>query len=167
MLFFRSEDRLRKDEETGVSFITNRLEVVMGCCSHESKHSCCGSHHHHHHHGDSCCSHGGCSCPCHEEECHEEESCSAEKLFEIADCAWVELLKEKIKEHILASDTKINELAKIVAEANHKRWKHKMERDKCDSHSEECALDFEEALCRLYSSCSTGSCKTEHSSDKK
>lgn len=72
-------------------------------------------------------------------------------LFEIADCAWAEVLKEKIKEHIRSTDNKIDGLAKIVAEANHKRWKNKMQKDACASEYEECCLDFEEELCRLFS----------------
>ena len=36
----------------------------------------------------------------------------AEKLLEIANMAWAEVLKEKIKEHIKNSDSKIDQLAK-------------------------------------------------------
>lgn len=121
----------------------------MGCGSHGSCHSDHhhhGHHHHHHHDEETCC------CPCHEEVCHEEEeSCTAESLFAIADCAWAEVLKEKIKDHIRAHDKKIDELAKLVAEANHKRWKHKMQKDICCSEYDEACLDFEEDLFRIFS----------------
>jgi len=124
----------------------------MGCCSNGSNHH---DHHGHHHHHDSCgCCDDSCTCPCHEEVCaEEEECCSAESLLAIADCAWAEVLKEKIKDHIRSNDKKIDQLAKIVAEANHKRWKHKMQKDLCCSEYEECCEDFEEQLCMLFSSC--------------
>ncbi len=73
-------------------------------------------------------------CCRHEEEeedfCHDDEgSCSKEEYFlEIADCAWTEVLKDKIKEHILQNQgDRLTELAKIVSEANGKRWKGEME----------------------------------------
>jgi len=47
-------------------------------------------------------------------------------LLDIADEAWMEVLKEKIKEHIRANDHKIDELAKIVSEINRERWHHKI-----------------------------------------
>ena len=79
--------------------------------------------------------------------------------------AWAEVLKEKIKEHIKNSDSKIDQLAKIVAEANHQRWKHKMEKEKCYAEHEVCCEDFEDQLYELFSccddSCSDGSCSTD------
>jgi len=81
------------------------------------------------------------------------------KLLEIADMAWVEVLKEKIKEHIKANDPKMDELAKIVSEANHKRWKHKMEKEKCFEEHDKCCEDFEHQLCQLFSCCGD-SCQT-------
>jgi hypothetical protein len=85
------------------------------CCSKEGEccHSedSCGAHHHHHH---ECCGH------------HEHEDFS-EQLIEMADEAWMEVLKCKIKEHINnSSGSHLDELAKIVSESNHCRWKHKM-----------------------------------------
>ncbi len=92
----------------------------MGKCD---DHSCCheDEHHHHHHHGhDECCSHS------HEEHC-EEHSDFACDLLELADEAWMCLLKDKIKEQILATNGKhLDELAKLVTESNHSRWKLKM-----------------------------------------
>lgn len=92
------------------------------------------SHHHHHHcpvHGHQCCS--CCSqhtdlepcCTCH--HTHHEQGDFANKLLEMADQAWMELLKEKIKEQIVASNgNKLDELAKIVAESNDDRWQQKL-----------------------------------------
>lgn len=137
----------------------------MSCCSH-NKSSCNGHHHHHHHHQQSncCCQSSCCGCSCCAEEscCHEEEECctKSEKLLEIANLAWVEVLKDKIKEHILANDKKIDELAKIVAEANHRRWKQKIENEKCCSNYDQCCEDFEEQLCKIFS-CGD-SCHTEN-----
>jgi hypothetical protein len=47
-------------------------------------------------------------------------------MLELADMAWMEVLKEKMKEHIRNNDHKIDELAKIVCETNHQRWQGKM-----------------------------------------
>jgi hypothetical protein len=77
-----------------------------------------------------------------ERECHEDDHCSF--FIELADCAWVEVLKEKIKEQIRAQDDKaLTELAKIVAEGNKKRWKHKMCKKK-NCH------EFKEKLCSFF-----------------
>jgi hypothetical protein len=46
--------------------------------------------------------------------------------LELADEAWYELLKDKIKHHIEKSDPKIEELAQLISETNHKRWKEKL-----------------------------------------
>ena len=67
-----------------------------------------------------CCSHS------HEEHC-EEHSDFACDLLEIADEAWMCLLKDKIKEQILATNGKhLDELAKLISESNNSRWKLKM-----------------------------------------
>lgn len=71
----------------------------------------------------------------HHEQHHEEHECCDlnEKMFCLADEAWKELLMEKIKQEIeKLSGEKLNEVAKAVAEANHKRWHHMMEgKQKC------------------------------------
>ena len=86
----------------------------------------CGSHeheHHHHHHGSEGC---GCCCHSHEEDCHEHGDFASD-LLELADEAWMCLLKDKIKEQILATNGKqIEELAKLVSDSNNSRWKLKM-----------------------------------------
>lgn len=89
-----------------------------------------------HHHSDSCCSGGKCSCPCHQgQSCcghdhahhHEDECGFSKKLIELADEAWMCLLKEKIKAQIAStSGANLDKLAKIVSDANHARWKSKL-----------------------------------------
>ena len=82
-----------------------------------------GSHHHHdHEEHDHCChDHHDC-CEGHEHH-HEHHDSFAEQLLELADEAWMEILKEKIKDQIKSTEGKnLDELAKIVSEANHKRW---------------------------------------------
>lgn len=81
-----------------------------------------------------------CSCPCHDSEnlCSSSDTCSiahhdhhdhgtfSHQLFELADEAWMELLREKIKEQIEATSGKhMDKLAKIVSDANHARWQSK------------------------------------------
>lgn len=87
-------------------------------------HHCC--------HCNSCsCSHE-CGCGCQEGNCHdscEEKGCDAAHQFlELADEAWMEVLKEKIKDHIRANAKNMDELAKIISEANCDKWKAKMEK---------------------------------------
>ncbi len=100
-----------------------------------------------------CNSNEKCCCPCHskKEECchgengHDEHADFAEYFLEVADCAWEEVLKEKIKEHILSTqDKRMTELAKIVSEGNNLRWRNKMEK------KQGCG-DFREKLCEFFS----------------
>jgi hypothetical protein len=50
-----------------------------------------------------------------------------DKLLWLADEAWEELMREKIRDHIEAScGTMMDELAKMAAETNMTKWKHKM-----------------------------------------
>jgi hypothetical protein len=102
-----------------------------------------------------CCEEGSCcppkketcSCCCHEHHHHhEEESCDKSSYFlRLADEAWSEVLKEKIKEHILSTQEKrMNELAKIISEGNNERWKLKMEKKNG-------CIEFEEKLCDFFS----------------
>ncbi len=87
-----------------------------------SHHHCHGHHHHHH-----CCDEQECSC-CHH---HDEDSCGkedfADQLLQLADEAWMEVLKEKIKAHVTKSNgAQLEKLAKVVAEANKDRWRLKL-----------------------------------------
>jgi hypothetical protein len=66
--------------------------------------------------------------------------------------AWMELLKEKIKEHIQSRDNKLDEIARVVSEANHERWKQKM------SNKQNCS-QYEEKLKEVLGLCAP--CQTE------
>jgi hypothetical protein len=90
------------------------------CCSHSKDHQhSCKEHH-------SCCGCGeNCPCGC---QCKEGQKGKnfAHQILEMADEAWMEVLHDKIKEHVLAHcGTQLDELAKIAAESNGARWKHK------------------------------------------
>ncbi len=87
----------------------------MSCHHHDDEH------HHHHHHGDECC---GCG---HHHHHHHKQS-YAHELLALADEAWMEVLKEKIKDQIRATSSHhLDQLAKLVSDSNHYRWKDKME----------------------------------------
>lgn len=91
-----------------------------------------------HHCSDHSCSQGGgsshqfskegehtcCNCGCH----HDKQRRSfARELLDLTDEAWMELLKEKIKEHIDSTrGSQLEELAKLVSEANNSRWHDKL-----------------------------------------
>jgi hypothetical protein len=93
------------------------------------------SHHHCHHcHGHhDCCHHeghhhDGCQCSSCQHAGHGQSGDFSAKLLEMADEAWMEVLKEKIKEQVAASSgDKLDKLAKIVAESNNARWHQKLE----------------------------------------
>lgn len=123
-------------------------------CGCQSSSGCCGS-------GEcgchtSCC--GGqkscnccscCQCGCQKGSCHGsngKECHHAEKFLELADCAWMEVLKEKIKDHIRNNAQHLDELAKLVSEANKERWQKKMDNKKCCGH-------FEDQLKEFFSRC--------------
>jgi hypothetical protein len=89
-----------------------------------------------------------CSCQCHQCNCcgtHDKHTNFEEYFFEVADAAWEEVLKDKIKEYISSTqDDRMTELAKIVAEGNNQRWKSKMEKKRCCS-------DFRDKLHSFFS----------------
>lgn len=81
-------------------------------------HECCKK--------DVCSTCGTCGCQCHATHFEGREDFAAE-LLHLADDAWMELLKEKIKEQILKKNGKqLDKLAALVSNANHSRWQHKM-----------------------------------------
>lgn len=88
-----------------------------GSCSHGEEGKCgCGC---------GCSSSCGCGCQsggkC---GCKGKNTCYSDQLLALADEAWEELLKDKIKAEILKkSDKNLTELAQAVTEANHIRWK--------------------------------------------
>lgn len=86
---------------------------------------------HHDHNG--CCSEEGHSCCCGEESCqichshHHHQAEFSDQLLELADEAWMEVLKEKIKEKIKTSNgAQLDKLAALVSDANNARWKGKI-----------------------------------------
>lgn len=79
-------------------------------CCHHHDHSCHDHEEEHHHH-------------CHSHDHHEHQHTYADELLAVADEAWEELLKDKIKEEILkTSGEKLTEIAKLVNQTNHDRW---------------------------------------------
>lgn len=114
-------------------------------------HSCGTDHGSQASHGsESCCQKSNCSCSC---SCCQKSSCDhAQKLLELANQAWMEALKDLMKEHIRANDQSLEELAKIVCCANHERWHNKMAQQKagmeyeqklknlCCSHESQCQV---------------------------
>ncbi|MBY0551610.1 MAG: hypothetical protein K2W95_30285 [Candidatus Obscuribacterales bacterium] len=67
----------------------------------------------------------------------KEQECNLhEKLLCLADEAWKEVLKEKIKAEIEKSaGEKLTKLAKVVAEANGRRWQFMIQGKKaCDDY---------------------------------
>lgn len=111
----------------------------------------------------SCCSSSGCGCSCQQKSAgacgccgHKEGSCGAknadgswgEKFLALADQAWMEVLKEKIKENIKANGKHMDELARLISETNHDRWKKKMDAKNCCSCFEDKLKGFFEQSCK-------------------
>ena len=72
------------------------------------------------------------SCPTTQPRCLPQlHGYFAHELNEMADEAWMEVLKEKLKAQVIAlNGNNLDELAKIVAETNNARWKAKMSKQK-------------------------------------
>lgn len=90
----------------------------------------------HEHYGEKTCS---CGCGKHYHRHDEEGGCHcAEKFLEVADEAWKEVLKEKIKTKIIAKKGEhLDKLAEMVAEANGEKWKHMISaKMKCNEFKE-------------------------------
>lgn len=99
-------------------------ECHQDSCSHECHTTgCCSCSPKHHH----------CGCECHTHHCKYSDD-----LLGLADEAWMEVVKDKIKEEIIQHSGKhISNLAKIVAEANHARWNYKLSEKKNQEEYEE------------------------------
>lgn len=104
----------------------------------------------HHKHGECCSSHGHdghCSCCCHK-ECHEHHATDehkdfAHQLIDLADQAWMEVLKDKVKAQIVSSSgPHLDQLAKLVSEANKSRWESKMALEKNAEEYRDKLADF-------------------------
>jgi hypothetical protein len=129
------------------------------------------------------CQSQGCSCACHKAccgcqqkscgcgcGCQCKEACSCKKcgcnfagrFLELADQAWMELLKEKIKENIRSKAKNLDELARLISEANHERWQKKMEDKQCIGCYEEKLKGFFDQACRVGQKSSTQSSTKRH-----
>lgn len=101
--------------------------------------SCCGK--------GECCGSSSCQCSSCLSKCHGHDS-FAKELLKLADEAWMEVLKDKIKEQIQkANGADLDNLAKLVSDSNGNRWKHKMGAQKANQ-------DFESKLNGFF--CSEG-----------
>ncbi len=114
----------------------------QGCCSKDCQCGCqsgqqkgCGCQS-----GSSCSKSGSCS---------SHSGCDyAGKFLELADQAWMEVLKEKIKDHIKSNAKYMDELARLISEANKEKWHKKMENKQCCSNFEERIKSFFSESCQ-------------------
>ncbi len=91
------------------------------------------------------CGHGHSSCHPHH---GKDDCCCSDKFLELADEAWKEVLKEKIKAKIIAKKGEhMEKLAELIAVANAQKWKHKVAA-KIKTH------EFKDHLKEYFSSCS-------------
>lgn len=79
------------------------------------------------------------ACSIDQGQCHEEQNqeCNLhEKLLCLADEAWKEVLKDKIKQEIEKTQgAKLNSLAKLVAETNGRKWAYMIQGKKaCEEY---------------------------------
>lgn len=104
------------------------------------------------HHGDSCntsCAHElnqeHCEKCCHHHHDSEDSCDFSKQLLGLADEAWTEVLKEKIKKKIEESNgKKLDQLAQIVSDANNARWHAKLAKKKgCSDFHEKIRNFFE------------------------
>lgn len=73
----------------------------------------------------------GCGCGCQNCQCGSHHQKYSDELLNLADKAWMEALKDKIKEQILKqSNEHLTKLAELVAKANHARWNDKIDEKK-------------------------------------
>src|SRR5205814_6628137 len=94
------------------------------------------------HHEHSCCCHGEVCGVCHQHHHHKHEDFSHE-LIELADEAWMDVLYEKIKEQVIAKSGKqLDQLANLVAESNHQRWRNKLGANRATSELREKISEF-------------------------
>lgn len=84
-------------------------------------------------------SQGQCSTGSKEQECNMHE-----KLLCLADEAWKEVLKDKIKQEIEKSQgAKLASLAKLVAETNGRKWAYMIQGKKaCDDYKTQVRVLF-------------------------
>ncbi len=82
------------------------------------------------------CTNESCDTTKQNTNCGSNEECCdlPEKLIGLADEAWFEVLKDKVKKEIESScGETLDKLAQVVAQANSDRWAHKIQgKVKCD-----------------------------------
>lgn len=88
---------------------------------------------------------GGCNCGC---GCKCGCGCGcSDNFLKLADEAWMEVLKEKIKAQIIAHKGEhMDKLAGLIAKANGERWKNKIS-------SKTKSNEFKDELKAFFSSC--------------
>lgn len=106
--------------------------------------------HHMHGHQETCGCGCGCKCSSGHHEHHSHGSCGCnclDNFLELADEAWKEVLKEKIKAKIVAKKGEhLEKLAELIATANGEKWKHKIA-DKIKGN------EFKDNLKEFFSKC--------------
>ena len=88
-------------------------------------------------HDESCKCGEHCQCGDKIKQYHHEEHCHCEEKFlKLADEAWMEILKEKIKAEVEKEQGEsLGKLAEIIAKTNCEKWKHKiMIKSKCEDY---------------------------------
>ncbi len=107
----------------------------------------CGSNMHRYQNEGHCSCGCGCGCGSHHHNDGEESCKCTEKFLEIADEAWKEVLKEKIKAKIIAyKGEHMDKLAEMIAKANGEKWKNKIS-------SKIKGNEFKDNLKEFFSSC--------------
>lgn len=101
-------------------------------------------------------SHGvqaSCGCQCHSGAVKHGECDYPAKFLELADQAWMEVLKEKIKEQIKTDAKHMDELARLISEANKERWHRKMANKQQNCNYEEKLKQFFSSACENGQKC--------------
>lgn len=80
------------------------------------------------HHYDPCkCGEHMCGDYMYKEHKEQHSCCYSEEMLKLADKAWMEVLKEKMKAEIeKVEGAELEELAKIVGKANGEKWKNRI-----------------------------------------
>ena len=109
-----------------------------------------------------------CQCSCHKIDsgCHSNMGCCGgghlshhvedhhddyvTRFLQLADAAWMEVLKEKIKENIRSNSKGMDELARLITEANHDRWHMKMENKRCVNDYEQKIRSYFNETCQTH-----------------
>ena len=97
------------------------------------------------------CSNDSCCTTKESPNCGTGQECCdmPEKLIGLADEAWYEVVKDKIKKEIESTcGEKLDKLAQIVASTNNERWAYKIQgKAKCE--------EFKNSIKELFMSCET------------